>query len=338
MMKALVTGGGGFLGTRIVGLLQARGDEVTALGRNRYPHHERSQIRTIKADLRDGAAVHKACQGMDIVYHVGALAGVWGKRRDYFGTNVEGTRNVIRACQDAGVPKIVYTSTPSVVFGKDELCGVDESQPYPNRFLTNYAASKAQAERDILAANCQSLATVSLRPHLIWGPGDTQLIPRVIIRAKARRLIRVGDGENLVDITYIDNAADAHLCAGDALGFGSACSGKAYFISQGEPVSLWSWLAELLDGLKLPRVERSASTSTAYRIGAAMEMVYRIFRLQGEPPMTRFVALQLGKAHYFDITAAQRDLGYQPSVSTKEGLTRLVKSLCDEGPDSLEAA
>jgi nucleoside-diphosphate-sugar epimerase len=326
-VKALVTGGNGFLGSAIVRMLYARGDEVSILCRTshenvapfiRHAHH---------ADLRDTAAVHCACAGLDVVFHAASLTGVWGPFREYQSINVDGTRNVIDACRTGGVARLVYTSSPSVVFGHDDLCGVDESQPYPNRYLAAYPQTKAEAERMVLAANDDSFFTVALRPHLIWGPGDPHLIPRVIDRAKKGKLRQVGDGKNLVDITYIDNAAEAHLLAADSLNRSVLCAGRAYFISQGKPVALWPWLDQLLVAVGAPRVTRKISLKAATLLGATLEGVHKVLGLKQEPPMTRFVANQLGKSHYFDISAAKRDLGYAPRVSSKDGMERLVNWL-----------
>ena len=327
-MRALVTGGGGFLGTRIVQMLNARGDEVVVFGRHRYPHHEQAGTRTIQGDLRDAEGVGRACEGMDVVFHVGALAGIWGPRKTFWDINVMGTKHVLTGCHTHGVPRLVYTSSPSVVFGDEELCGVDESQPYPRRHLAHYPATKAEAERMVLAANGPELTTVALRPHLIWGPKDPHLLPRVVARARAGRLVKVGDGKNLVDITYIDNAAEAHLLAADALKSRSAkCAGRGYFISQGEPIELWPWLSEILTAVGAPPVPRSMSYRAAYRIGALLETAYGAVRAKSEPPMTRFLATQLAKSHYFNITAARNDLGYEPRISTAEGLPATVEYL-----------
>jgi len=323
-MKALVTGGGGFLGSHIVRMLCERGDEVVALGRNRYPEIEQLGVRVVQADIRDKPAMRKACAGMDTVFHVAAIPGIWGRRRDFWEINVEGTASVIDACRRAGVAKLVYTSSPSVVFGREPLCGVDESQPYPKRYLAHYPLTKATAERAVLKANTPNLATVAIRPHMIWGPGDPHLIPRVIKRAKSGRLVQVGDGKNLVDITYIDNAARAHIQAADALYEKSPCAGRAYFISQGKPVRLWAWLGELLDNLKIDRPSKHVPWWLAYGLGAALEAFYSTFRWPGEPPMTRFLSLQLSQNHYFDISAARNDFGYEPTISTAEGTRRLV--------------
>lgn len=326
-MTTLVTGGGGFLGSAIVRRLVERGCAVAVLGRGEYPHLRSLGVKCIRGDIRGAATVHEACRGVDTVFHVAALAGVWGRRREFEQINITGTRNVLAACRASGVGKLVLTSSPSVVFGAAPLCGVDESQPYPDRYLADYPRTKAVAEREVLAANGGDLATVAIRPHLIWGPGDPHIIPRIIDRARTGRLVQVGDGTNFVDITYIDNAADAHILAADALKPGAACSGGAYFISQGEPVSLWPWIRGLLDKLGIPGSRRSLSLATAYRIGALMEFAHRGLPFLGEPRLTRFVAMQLGQSHYFDISAARRDLGYIPRVGTDEGVETLVRSL-----------
>lgn len=323
-MKTLVTGGGGFLGSAIVRMLHAHGDEATVLCRKSYEHIAPYVTRVFQGDLRDATAVRAACKGVDVVFHVAALTAIWGPKREFHSINVEGTRNVIDACRANGVLKLVYTSSPSVVFGRDELCGADESQPYPDRYLAAYPETKAIAERMVLAANGASLATVALRPHLIWGPGDPHLIPRVIQRAREGKLVQVGDGTNLVDVTYVDNAAEAHLLAADALRPGAPCAGRAYFISQGEPVSLWPWLNQILAAVGAPAVTRQVSASAAYRAGALLEAAYRLVSARSEPRMTRFLALQLAKSHYFNISAARRDLDYKPRIGTPEGVERLV--------------
>ena len=331
-MRALVTGGGGFIGGRLALMLRERDVDVTAIGRRDYPFLQAVGVKTTQCDIRDAAAVRQACAGMDVVFHVAGITGVWGRRKTFWSINVDGTQNVIDACRACGVPRLVFTSSPSVVFGEGDLCGVDESQPYPTKYLAHYPPSKAEAERRVLAANGTGLSTVAIRPHLVWGPGDPHLIPRVIDRARRGRLICVGSGKNEVDITYIDNVADAHLAAADRLGPEASCAGRAYFISQGAPVRLWDWLYEVVAALDIPVRRRSMSYATAKRIGAVLETLYRLVGLRSEPPMTRFVASQLAKTHYFDISAARRDLGYEPRVSTETGTKRLIESLLRDGP------
>ena len=323
-MKALVTGGGGFLGGAIVRKLLARGDSVRSFTRSAYPWLAELGVEQIPGDLGNPAEVRAAVVGCDVVFHVAAKAGVWGRYADYFATNVTGTRNVIDACRQAGVTRLVYTSTPSVVHTGRDLEGATESLPYAKRFLSHYPATKALAEAAVLAANGPALATVALRPHLLWGPGDPHLIPRVLARAAAGKLRRIGTRPITVDVTYVDNAADAHLNAADRL---ADCAGKAYFISNGEPVLLWDFLNRILTDAGLSPVTRSVPTIVA-KLGAfGVEKTYRLLRLRAEPPTTRFVVSQLSTSHWYDIAAAKRDLGYVPVVSIDDGLRRLALSL-----------
>ena len=327
-MKALVTGGGGFLGRHIVTKLLARGDQVRVLGRRPYPDLQKLGVETVQADLQDAAAVERACLGMETVFHVAARAGYWGSWDSYYGPNVVGTRNVLNGCRQAGLRKLIYTSTPSVVSAHGGLEGVDESVPYPARYTCSYPATKAIAERLVLEANGGGgLLTVSLRPHLIFGPGDPHLFPRIIARARQGQLFQVGDGTNKVDVVYVENAADAHLLAADRLREDSPVNGQAYFISQGVPVLLWAWINEILERMRLPHVGRKVSYGMARAVGAAMEIAYTVLPLRGEPLMTRFLADLLATSHYFDISKARKDLGYEPRISTEDGLDRTIKAL-----------
>lgn len=326
-MKILVTGGGGFLGRYIIKALLARKDQVVSLGRRAQPDLESWGVEVCLGDVADSEAVLAAAKGCDAVIHVAAKAGVWGTWESYFQANVLGTRNVLAACREHGIQRLVHTSTPSVVFSGEAFEGADESLPYGQNWLCHYAHTKSIAEREVLEANdLTGLRTTALRPHLIWGVGDNHLIPRIVERARAGKLRKVGSGKNRVDITHVYNAAQAHVLALDALDSGTA-AGRAYFLSQGESVNLWDWVNGLLTGLGVSPVEKSISARAAYRIGAVMEVLYRLFHLSGEPPMTRFVAVELAKSHWFDISAAKRDLGYQVEVSTEAGLRELILDL-----------
>ena len=326
-MRILVTGGGGFLGGAIVRRLIGRGDEVRAFQRGEYPELDTLGVNVIRGDVTDADALVRAANGCDAVVHTAAKAGVWGPRDDYHRVNVIGTRTLIDACRRAGVTRLVYTSSPSVVFdGRDEE-GIDESIHYPRRYLAAYPQSKALAEQFVLAANGPDLATVALRPHLIWGPGDPHLVPRILDRARRGRLRLVGRGENRVDSTYIDNAAAAHVAAVDRISVGAPCAGKAYFISNGEPLAMRELINRILDAGGLPPVTRQIAPRVAYAAGAVIEAAYRLCGIQREPMMTRFVARQLATAHWFDISAARRDLGYKVEVSLGDGFARLKESL-----------
>jgi len=328
-VSALVTGGGGFLGRAIVEQLLAEGARVRVFSRRRFPELEALGAESAAGDLADADAVRRACAGVEVVFHVAAVAGAWGPRATFERTNVLGTEHVIAACQAERVPRLVFTSSPSVISGEGDgagadHAGVDERVPYPTRFLADYPRTKAAAERAVLAANGGALRTCALRPHLIVGPGDPHLLPRVIARARAGRLRVVGDGANRVDLTAVEDAARAHLLAARALEDGGPAAGRAYFISQDEPVALWPWIEALLERLELPGPRGRVSLGTARAAGALLEGLWRLLRLGGEPPMTRFVATQLATSHWFDISAAKRDLGYAPARSMAEVTDALV--------------
>lgn len=326
----LVTGGGGFLGSAIVGLLRERGLPVRSISRRRYERLNALGVDQIQGDIADAGAVSRAVEGCQAVFHVAAKAGIWGPDEEYRRINVDGTRNVIRACRAHGVRKLIHTSSPSVVFHGEDLEGIDESAPYADHYEAAYPETKAIAEKLAIQANDGELAVVVLRPHLIWGPGDNNILPRIYDRARAGRLFRIGRENPLIDLTYIDNAAEAHLLAADRLDVGSPIAGKVYFIAQGEPVPLWDMVDRFLDIAGLPPVRKTVPRSLAIGLGWFLEACFRAFRLPGEPRMTRFLARELSTAHWYDLTAARRDLGYEPRVSAEEGLNRLAASLREE--------
>jgi nucleoside-diphosphate-sugar epimerase len=324
----LVTGGTGFLGRHIVGRLLAQGRKVSVSGRNASPELEAKGVRFIRAPLEDTAAVAAACEGMEAVYHVAAKVGVWGRHRDFFRANVLGTRAVIAGCKAHGVRRLIHTSTPSVVYNGLDLAGANESLPLTKSCPSPYPLTKAAAEAEVAAAHGPALATVALRPHLIWGPGDPHLVPRILAQARRGRLRIVGKGTNRVDMVHVENAADAHIAAERAIASpGSAAGGRAYFITNGEPVDLWEWVNGLLAALGEPPITRKISLGAASAIGLACELAWGLLPVASEPPMTRFVAAELAKDHWFDISAARRDLAYAPRVGMREGTARLVESL-----------
>jgi nucleoside-diphosphate-sugar epimerase len=335
---ALVTGGTGFLGRRLVERLLAAGRPVTVLGRTPAPDLVARGVRFVCASLDDAPAVAAACAGVDTVFHVAAKVGVWGRYEDFYRTNVLGTRALLAGCRAHGVKHLVYTSTPSVVYNGRSLAGADESLPLTTSCPSPYPVTKALAEGEVLAANTASLRTVALRPHLIWGVGDPHLVPRVLARAQAGRLRIVGSGGNRVDMVHVANAVDAHLLAETAL---SEChlrhdmaptaprraDGRAFFITNGEPVVLWDWINDLLRALGEPPVTRRIPLVAALAVGAVCETLWRALPLAGEPPMTRFIAAELAKDHWFDLGAARRDLGYTPHVTMAQGTAELVDHL-----------
>ncbi len=323
-MKAFVTGGGGFLGRYIVEQLLARGDEVTVFARGSYPEIEQQGAKLVRGDLADAKALRTASVGADVMFHVAAKAGMWGTWESFHEPNVTGTRNVLDACRVNEISKLVYTSSPSVIFDNHPHRGTDETYPYPDQYESFYAHTKAMGESLVLEANSMGLLTTSLRPHIIWGPRDTQILPRLIERAKHGKLVQVGDGTNRVDMTYVEDAATAHLLAADALTEDSPVAGLAYFISQDDPVMMWPWIKNLLARLDLPPIKRNIPLSLARTIGGAMEFTYRTFKLKGEPRLTRFLASELAIDHYYDISKAKADFGYQPQFTMDEGLEKTV--------------
>jgi nucleoside-diphosphate-sugar epimerase len=326
-MRILVTGAGGFLGKALAKALVREGHEVRSFSRRDY-----MELRSLGVEVRQGdigyeKSLFAAVKGCEAVFHVAAKAGVWGPYEEYYRTNVVGTKNVIKACLYNNVKRLIFTSSPSVVFHNTDQEGVDESEPYPRRFLSHYPRTKAMAEQLVLKANSSELATVSLRPHLIWGPEDSQLIPRIISRARAGKLRLVGDGKNLVDTVYIDNAVSAHLKALEVLFPESQASGNAYFITNGEPLPIAEIINRILKAAGLPPLTKKIPTKVAYAAGALMEFVYSAMKRKDEPLMTRFLARELSCAHWFDISAARRDLGYNPTISIDEGIRRLKEWL-----------
>ena len=332
--RVFVSGAGGFLGKALCAHLRATDIDVVGFARGDYPELKEMGVKLIKGDLADKQALLNAMQECDLVFHVASKAGVWGDKNAYFSPNVDGTENIIAACQGLNIQRLVYTSTPSVTFaGKDEN-GIDESHPYAEQFLNFYGLSKAIAEQNVLKANGlplknnAPLKTVALRPHLIWGPGDPHLVPRVLQRGKAGKLKLVGREDKLVDTIYIDNAVYAHLLAAVKLNDPEpVCAGKPYFLSNDQPILMADMLNKILACKGIEPVNKRIPASVAYAVGTILEWLYIGLRKKEEPIMTRFVARQLSTSHYFNISAAKTELGYQPLVNIEQGMQKLKASL-----------
>ncbi|PJK06209.1 3-beta hydroxysteroid dehydrogenase [Lysobacteraceae bacterium NML71-0210] len=325
-MKILVTGGGGFLGQALCQGLRTRGFEVVSFNRSHYPALDEIGVTQIQGDLASRDAVIHAASGCNAIFHNAAKAGAWGSYASYHAVNVTGTENVLAACRAHGIDKLVYTSTPSVTHRATHPVegGTADNVPYGENLKAPYAATKQIAEKMVLAANSTTLATVALRPRLIWGVGDNHLLPNLVKRARAGKLALVGDGQNRIDTTYIDNAADAHFAAFAHLAPGSACAGKAYFISNAEPWTLEATLNALLKAAGAPPVKRKIPFRVAYAAGWLAEKFWPLIQPDGEPPMTPFLAEQLATTHWYSMTPALQDFGYRPQVSMTEGLRRLA--------------
>ena len=321
MTTSLVTGGGGFIGRHLVRQLIDDGDDVRVLGRHHYTGLP-DGVRQIVADITDRRSLDAVFDGVDVIYHVAALPGVAGRTEQYERVNIEGTQNVLEAALAAGVPRLVATSTPSVIFGRTGHVDADESLPYPDQYLADYPRTKAAAERRVLAASGSHLKTTAIRPHLVFGPGDTNLQPRVVERARRGRLRIVGDGKQPISVAYVENVAAAHRQAAFELDGEARCAGRAYFVNEPEPVKTGEWINTLLSLADQPRCERTIGAGAAYAAGAVLEQAWRWLPLSGEPPMTRFVARQLSEPHSFRTDAAERDFGYAPPVDWDTALDR----------------
>ncbi len=323
-MKVLVTGATGFLGQALARRLRSQQFDVSALGRNPavLAQLEREGMRPIQADLADRQAVAAACQGQAIVFHVGALAAPWGKREDFYRSNVLGTQNVITGCETHSVGRLVHVSTPSIYFGLDSLVDVAEDAPLPARPVNEYARTKLLAETEVDSAFARGVPVLTIRPRAIFGPGDTAILPRLIARLKTGRLPVIGDGRNLIDMTYVENVVDALLlCATSP----AATLGKKYNITNGESTALWPLIEKLCTALGYPLPKRHIPYRVADGAAALMEIVYGLLPGQPEPPLTRYSVALLAKNTTLDISAARRELGYQPQISVEEGFQRFVE-------------
>ncbi len=333
-MKVLVSGGGGALGLALCRKLRARGHGVRSVSRGEYPVLAELGVESHRGDLSDRAVADRAVAGCDAVMHVAGRTGSFGPDSLYRGANLDSTVNLLDACGEAGIDRFVYTSTPSVVHGGGDVAGADESAPYPDHYETAYQRTKAAAERAVLGRNGHGMATVALRPHLVWGAGDSNLTQRVVERARAGRLRFVGDGSNEVDGCYISNAADAHVLAVEALDGDAACAGKAYFVTNDEPMPTRALVNGIVKAAGLPPVTATVSPGFARLVGGMLEAGWTLLGRTDEPPMTRFVATQLSTVHWYDISAIKRDLGYRPAVSSEEGFERLA-AWFDQGMPTL---
>ena len=333
-MRALITGGGGFLGAALARKLRERGDSVRVFGRGAYADLEAFGIECAQGDICDYETLKAACDDRDVVFHVAAKVGLWGPYEGFHAVNVDGTKNVLRACLETGIRKLVFTGSPSVVFHGGDVDGVDESAPYPEKFDSFYSQTKALSERMVLAANHETLATVSLRPHFIWGPGDRNLLPRVVAKQRAGRLYRIGDENKLVDTIYIDDCVDAHILAAIQLTPASEIAGKAYFLSGGDPRPFWEIVDRMLGAAGLPPVKKRMSKRLAFVLAGVCEGTWRALGLRSEPPLTTFLVHTLTTSHWFDISAAKRELGWKPKVKIEDGMTRVAQWIRATGTQS----
>ena len=327
--KILLTGGGGFLGRYIAKALLERGYQVVSFSRKRYHFLDDLGVVSYQGDLCNIDQIIEAGSGCLGVIHTAALAGIWGKHNDYMVTNYQGTCNVIEAARRLNIKQLIYTSSPSVAFDGRDIQGLNEGIPYAKKFFCSYSYTKRLAEEAVLAANSNDMQTLALRPHLIWGPDDPHFLPRLLQRSKEGKLFRVGHLSNLVDVIYVENAAAAHVDALKTMALNPNLGGKAYFLGQEKPVKLWKFIDQLLvAGGQKPLKSKSIPFPVAFALGYIFELIYKATgAFYRDPPMTRFLALQLSKSHYFNHDRAKRDFAYKVRVSTDEGLRILKQSL-----------
>jgi nucleoside-diphosphate-sugar epimerase len=336
-MRILVTGGQGFLGGALARALVAQGyTQITATARRAAPDLEALGIKVEWADLRDREAALAVTEGQDLIFHTAAKAGVWGAFSEYHAINTQATAYLLEGARQNGVSYFVHTSSPSVTFAGRSEIDVDETAPYSGKPLNGYCFTKIASEMAVLACDSprKGLRTLALRPHLIYGPGDPHLLPRVFEAAARNRLVRVGNGLNRVDVTHIDDAVAAHLAVLTSLK-NEEIWGKPYFVTSGRPVLLWDWLDALLGWKGLPPVRRSVGLRAAVAVGAVMELAYRLLRFKGEPPLTRFSALQLGCSHTYSIEQARNLLGYAPAIDPYSSFDQQLRKADGSGLQGL---
>ena len=319
-----MTGTGSLLLGGVASELLRRGDEVVCLQRRPAAFMGHQNAHEVLADICNTDAVALAAKGCDAIIHGAARVGVVGSQKEFYDTNVLGTENILRAAEQQSISRLVFVSTPSVAHTGASLVGAPAGQAEIGRSRSYYAESKAIAERTVLNARNSQLAVVAIRPHLVWGPGDTQLVGRIVERAKSGRLAVVGTGNALVDSTYIDNAISAHIAALDALHIGSACDGKAYVVSNGEPRTVNELMRSMCESAGVPFEPRHLSLTLGIRLGSLVERLWPLMQ-SSEPPITRFIAEQLGTAHWFDQRVVHNDLKWAPSVTLDEGFKQLTQ-------------
>ncbi|MFF1785080.1 NAD-dependent epimerase/dehydratase family protein [Kitasatospora sp. NPDC058243] len=324
-MRVLVTGGSGFLGLELCRRLTGRGDAAVSLNRRWSPELERLGVRQHLGDIAAPDTVRRALAGCEAVIHNAALAGVRGPEQPYRAVNVDGTRRVLTACRALGIRQLVYTSTASVAFTPEGVTGADESLLGPRRHSAAYPRTKAEAEAAVLAANGPDLATTVLRPHLIWGPGDPHFLPALLRATKGGRLLMPGRGTNLVDTCHLATAAHAHLLALDRLRPGHPAAGQAYFIAQGEPRPLREVVTRLLAAAGRHASWRPVPYPVALAAAVLADATTTVLRRHTDHGLSRFLLHQLTRPHWFDLTSARRDLGFEPPTTFDQAMAELTR-------------
>jgi len=322
-MKALVTGATGFLGGALTNRLRKLGWQVTAQGRNSnvLKKFQDQGIDTVQANLEDKQALIAACEDQEFVFHCGALASDWGPPRDFLKSNVIGTQNVIAGCKKHLVKRLIHVSTPSIYFHTSPRINIKESDPLPATPVNEYARTKLLAEQEVDKASKEGMEVITIRPRAIFGPGDQTILPRVIDRLQRGVLRVIGDGKNVVDITYIENVVDSLLLCAEAP---KIALGKKYNITNGDPIYMWEMLEKLCMRLGLKYPTQKLSYPVVNAAAGFMETICKLIPGQPEPLLTRYSVAMISISSTLDISAAKDDLGYKPRISNEEGFEEFI--------------
>jgi nucleoside-diphosphate-sugar epimerase len=320
MTGVFVTGGSGFIGGRLVERLCAEGHLVRALARSDTAAESvRARgAEPVPGDLADVAAMRAGADGCQLAFHAAATLGDWGRRADFERGNVQGTHNVLRACEDAGVRRFVHVGTEAALLAGKPLVEVDETAPLRPDSPALYSSTKARAEQAVLAANSERFETVVVRPRFVWGRGDTTLLPVIAEMVRTGRFAWIGGGRHRTSTTHVDNTVEGLL-----LGADRGRPGNAYFVTDGEPVVFREFVGRLLDTQGLAAPTRNIPAPVAAVLAASGERAWRLLPLPGRPPLTRFAYWVSAQECTIRIDKAREQLGYQPPRSVEDGLAEL---------------
>lgn len=318
--SAFVTGGSGFIGGRLVARLVGAGIKVRALARSDASATviENLGAEAVRGDLGDADSLEAGARGCTVAYHLAAHLGQWGSRDEFIAGNVTGTQNALAATRAAGVERFIHCSTEAALLAGEPLRHVDETAPLRPDSRALYSATKAMAERAVADAAAPGFVTVIVRPRLVWGEGDTTLLPEIVAAVEAGRFAWIGGGEHLTSTTHVDNVVEGLLLAADR-----GRSGEAYFVTDGEPVGFREFISELLETRGVEPPTRSLPAWLAGAVAAGSETTWRLLRLKGEPPLTRLAVWLSSQECTIEIGKARRELGYEPVINRADGMAAL---------------
>ncbi len=320
----LVTGATGFVGSSLSARLATDGATVHGMTRDPDSAPRIPGVRWVRGHLEDVASLRLATRQVDTVFHAGGMVGHFGWRPNYLRINVEGTRSLLTACRENGVGALIHTSTPSVIADGSDHFGVNEDHAYSRRFASPYPESKALSERLVLAAHGDTLRTIVVRPHMIWGPGRSQWVQGMLRRAARNALWQIGAGQNRIGMTYLDDCVAAHVAAWRALSADAGVGGVPYFVHGGEPIVFWDWVAALSRACGHSPIRGSVPVGVAMAAAHACDAAVVLARGRLHFPISAYLIAELTTEHCSDITRARQGLGYAPRVSVAEGLARIA--------------